>query len=131
VESAVVPEAREIELQGFRFEQPFARRVVDDENCEIRLAGDRTDGGELGAGEAGDVIGVRVRVRYAIEHGLLGRGGQLRGLAEQKRLAGQGAGVVIGALCGLQRRSASVAPLQGENEAPIELRLVRRSLFSS
>ena len=49
VERPEIAEAREIELQRFRFEQPALRRIVDDEMSEVRLAGDRAEAGELGA----------------------------------------------------------------------------------
>src|SRR6266849_6412523 len=47
VKGAVIAEARQIEFQRFRFEQPGLRRVIDDQQCKIRLAGDRAQAGEL------------------------------------------------------------------------------------
>jgi hypothetical protein len=41
VEGAMIAEAGEIELQGFRLNQPLGRYVVDDQMGKIRLSGDR------------------------------------------------------------------------------------------
>ena len=58
VKGPVIPEARQIELQRLRLEDPFVWRVVDDQMGEIGLAGDRADGREFRRGEARDVIRV-------------------------------------------------------------------------
>ncbi len=57
----------EVELQRFAFDQPVARHVVDDEMGEVGLARHRAERGELGRGEAGDVVRVGVRVGDALE----------------------------------------------------------------
>ena len=59
VEGAVVAERLQVELQRLRLDQPFVRHVVDDQDAEIRLAGHRADRGELGEGEAGEVLRAR------------------------------------------------------------------------
>ena len=51
VEGAMVAEARDIEFQRFRFQQPLARHIVDHQMREIRLAGDRAERGEFRRGE--------------------------------------------------------------------------------
>ena len=57
VEGAVVAEAVEVKLEAFRFHEPWAGNVVDDEDREIGLARDGTGGGEFRRRETGDVIG--------------------------------------------------------------------------
>src|SRR5829696_2028812 len=50
VEGAVIAKAGDIEFQRFGFQQPLARRVVDHEMREIRLASDRAYRGEFRCG---------------------------------------------------------------------------------
>ena len=80
VEGADVAEAAEIELERFRFDQPFSRHVVDHEVGEIGLTGDRAQRGEFRRGEARDVVGVGMRVGDAIEHRRFGEAGRRLGL---------------------------------------------------
>src|SRR5450432_1393810 len=82
MERAMIAKARDKKLQGFRFQQPLARHIVDDEMREIRLPGDRTERGEFRRGEAHHVIGVALRIGHAVEPGLLGRPGPFHGSAE-------------------------------------------------
>ena len=58
------------------------RHIVDHEMREIRLAGDRAQHGEFRRGEARDIVGVRMRVRHAVELCRIGRGGQRHRTAE-------------------------------------------------
>ena len=85
MEGAVVAEAVEVELQRLRLDQPAARHVVDHHDAEVGLAGDRADRGEFRKRETRDVIRVGLRVRHAVEHRLVGRGGQGARLSEQFR----------------------------------------------
>ena len=73
MERAMVAEAVQVELQRLRFDEPGTRHVVDHQDREIRLAGDRAERGEFRRGEAREVIRVRMRVRHAVELRLLGR----------------------------------------------------------
>ena len=73
VERPVVAEGGEEQLQRLRFNEPVLGRVVDDEVREIGLAGHRAQAGELGRGEAGDVVGIRVRIWHALERRLVRR----------------------------------------------------------
>ena len=82
VERAVVAEARDIEFQGFRLQQPLPRHIVDDEMREIRLAGDRAERGEFRRGEAHQVIGILLRIGHAVEFCLVGGVGPFHGAAE-------------------------------------------------
>ena len=82
VEGAVIPEAVEVELERLRLDQPAVGNVVDDQDRKIRVAGDRTQAGELGRREPGHIIRVRMRVRHAVETGLLRRFGNNARLAE-------------------------------------------------
>src|SRR5215469_1337114 len=52
VESAVVAETIEIELERFRLDEPTIGYVVDDQDGKIGLAGHRAQGRELGKREA-------------------------------------------------------------------------------
>src|SRR5947209_1729872 len=47
VKGAVVAKAGEVELERLRFDEPAAWDVVDHDDGEIRLTGDRTKRGEL------------------------------------------------------------------------------------
>jgi hypothetical protein len=80
VEGAVVAEAVHVELQGLGFDEPGTRHVIDHQNREVRLSGDRAERGEFRHGEAREVIRVRMRVRHPVE---------LRGF----RRIGEGAGM--------------------------------------
>ena len=80
----MVAERGEVELQRLRLHQPVARHVVDHQQCEVGLAGHRAQRGELRAGEAGDVVGIGVGVRHAVEQRLVRRGGQGDVAAELK-----------------------------------------------
>ena len=51
-----------IELERFRLDEPAVGHVVDHEMREVGLAGHRAERGELGRGEAGDVVRVGMRV---------------------------------------------------------------------
>jgi hypothetical protein len=83
VEGAVVAEGGEVELERLRLHQPGVGHVVDDEMREVGLAGDGAQARELGRREAGGVVRVGMRVRYAVEHGRIGARGDLGALAEQ------------------------------------------------
>src|SRR5262245_62178464 len=85
VKAADVAEAGEIELERFRLEEPFPRYIVDHQMREVGLTGDRAERGELGRGEARDVIGVGVRVGHTVELGLRRRGGEAAQSAEMLR----------------------------------------------
>ena len=65
MESAMISKRCEIEFWGFRFDEPCAGQIVDHEQREIRLAGDRTERGEFRRGEAGDVMCTRMRIGTA------------------------------------------------------------------
>src|SRR5262249_17095792 len=86
VEAAVVAEACEIKFERLRLEEPPARGVVDDEEREVRLPGDRAEHGELRRREARDVTGVRVRIGDAIERREVRRRRNARGPAEMLEL---------------------------------------------
>jgi len=86
MERRMIAEAVEKQLQGFRFDEKTIRHVVDDHDGEIRLPGYRAHGGEFWKRESRHIIGVRVGVRYAIEHGLSGRRGNLARLSEVDRV---------------------------------------------
>ena len=86
VEGAVIAEAVEIKLQRLRLDEPAARHVVDHHDAEVGLAGDRADRGEFRKREPRDVIRVGLRIRHAVEHRLVGRGGQGARLSEQFRV---------------------------------------------
>ncbi len=83
VESAVIAIAAEIELQRLRFDQPFHRRIIDDDMREIRLAGHRAQRGEFRRGEADEIGLARMRIGDEVELGLVGRSGQRRFLPEK------------------------------------------------
>src|SRR5262249_57875659 len=57
----------------FRFDQEGARHVVDDERGEVRLAGHRTYRRKFREREAGDIVGIGMRIGHAVEYGLVGR----------------------------------------------------------
>lgn len=78
VEGAVVAEGTEEEFEGFRFDEPIAGDVVDDEVGKVGLGSDGTERGELGAGEADAVGGPGVWIGDAFKGGFLGRGGKGR-----------------------------------------------------
>src|SRR6185437_16645856 len=67
MESAVIAEARDIELQGFRFQEPLARYIVDHHMREIRLPGNRTERREFRCGETHQIEGVALRIGNAVE----------------------------------------------------------------
>jgi hypothetical protein len=48
VKLALVAERPEVEFQRLGFNAPFVGRVLDLDGCEIGLAGERAEGGELG-----------------------------------------------------------------------------------
>ena len=75
VERAVIAEAVQIKLQRLGFHEPGLRHVVDNQRGEIRLPGDRAHHGEFREGEARHVIRIRMRIGHAVEHRLVGRGG--------------------------------------------------------
>src|SRR6516225_9661916 len=86
MESAMIAEAVEIKLQRFRFHEPAARRVIDNERREIWLAGNRTDHSKFRKGEPRDIIGVRMRVWHPVEHRIARRGGDADRTAKLGRL---------------------------------------------
>jgi len=55
VKGAVVAKGLQVELQRLRFDQPFVGNVVDHHHAEIRLAGNRAKGSELGEREPGNI----------------------------------------------------------------------------
>src|SRR5262249_54081531 len=83
---AVITEAIEIKLQRFRFYEPAAWCVIDDEGGEIRLAGNWANRREFRKSEARDIIAVGMRVRHPIEHRVARRGRDGRRAAELGRL---------------------------------------------
>src|SRR5262249_19563428 len=88
VEGADTTEAAEIELERLRLQQPFSRRVVDDEVCKIDVTGGRTERGEFRRSEARDIVGVGVGICDAIERRRLGRSGKTARLAEMTKRFG-------------------------------------------
>src|SRR5262249_45399828 len=74
MERAMITEAVEIKLQGFRFHEPAARHGIDDKRSEIRLAGNRANRSKFRKGEARDIIAVRMRVGHPVEHCIARRG---------------------------------------------------------
>src|SRR3546814_4837524 len=55
VEAAMVAVGRQEQLQRLALDQQRVRDVVDDQMREIRLPGDRAQGGEFRAGEANEI----------------------------------------------------------------------------
>ena len=47
MECAMVAKGMQVELQALALHQPLVRHIVNDDMCEIRLPGHRTDRGEL------------------------------------------------------------------------------------
>ena len=88
MESTVIAEGSEIELEGFAFDEEFVGDVIDDDIGEIGLAGDGTERSKFGAGEADEIVGSRVRVIGGFKDGFLGRGKIGRFMAEQLELLG-------------------------------------------
>src|SRR3954453_14132302 len=82
VEGTVIAEARDVEFQRLRLQQPLAGRVVDHQMCEIRLSRDRAERGEFRHGEAHQIIGASLGIRPAVELFLLGRIWPFHGAAE-------------------------------------------------
>jgi len=72
VESAVIAEAVEIELQRLRFDKETRRYVVNDQMGKIRLPGDRTQSGEFRRGKSRHIIRSGMRVCHAIKDSLVG-----------------------------------------------------------
>ena len=83
MKSAVIAEAAQIELQRFRLDEPFGRRVIDDEMGEIGLAGHRAKRREFGRGEPHEIGFARMRIWHDVEFGLVWRRGHSGFLAEQ------------------------------------------------
>src|SRR5262249_23262189 len=88
VESADVAEAAEIELERLRLQQPFSRRVVDDEVRKIGLAGDRAERGEFRRAETRDIVGVGIGICDAIKGRRLRRSGDTARPAEMTKRFG-------------------------------------------
>jgi len=74
VESAMVTETRDIEFEGFRFQKPLARHIVDHKMREIRLSGHRAKCGKFRHDEPHHVIGVGLRIGHAVKLRKLGAG---------------------------------------------------------
>src|SRR6516165_10514344 len=94
MESAVIAEAVEVKLERLGLDQEVSGHVIDHQMREIGLAGDRAETGELRRGEARHVVGIGMRVGYAVKHRLLGRGGQRGRASELQPLSGHGAYVL-------------------------------------
>ncbi len=82
MEGAVVAVGEHEQLQRLRFDHPLVGDIVDDEMGEIGLPGDGAEGGELGDGEADQVVEIRMWVGHPVEHGTGGIGRNLGGTAE-------------------------------------------------
>src|ERR1700746_1821343 len=82
----MITEAVEIKLQRFRFHEPAARHVIDDERGEVRLAGNGANRRKFRKGEARDIIAVRMRIGHPVEHRIAWRGGDRDRAAELRRL---------------------------------------------
>ena len=83
MEGAVIAEGGEVDFEGFAFDQPGFRQIVDDDVGEVGLAGEGAEGGEFGAGEADEVVCVGVGVGDTLQRGRLGGGGGGDVLAEE------------------------------------------------
>ena len=68
VEVSVVAETEEIEFQTLRFHHQFAGQVVDADLGEVRLSGDRAEGGKFRTVESHPVVVVRVAVLECFQH---------------------------------------------------------------
>ena len=81
VKARVVAEAAEKQLEAFRFDDGFARRIVDHQMCEIGLAGDRAQAGKLRRGKAHQIERVGTGIGNIVQHGRFRRCRQRTGLA--------------------------------------------------
>ena len=68
VETSVVAEAEEIELQALALDHPEVRDIGDAYLREVRLTGDRAQGREFGTVEAYPVVVVRMLVLKCFQH---------------------------------------------------------------
>src|SRR3546814_19710894 len=74
VEPRVTPKAGEEQLEALRFDDCRAGGVVDDEVCEIGLAGHRSAGGEFGSREQYELPASPRRTRHLYQAGCISRG---------------------------------------------------------
>src|SRR6478672_5895295 len=86
VEAAMIAESAQEQLQALALDDRLARRIVDHDMGEVRLAGHRAERGELGRGEAYQIKLAAPWVRHIIEHRLFGRSGERAWLTEMCRL---------------------------------------------
>src|SRR3954447_13158884 len=113
VEGTVIAEARDVEFERFRLQQPLAGGVVDHQMCEIRLSRYRAERGEFRHGETDQIIGASLRIEHAVEFRLLGRIRPFHGAAKL-----QSRGVVR--FAGFFRhQAASVAALLANRDAAV------------
>ena len=73
VESAMIAEARQEQLQRLGFDDGFVGRVIDHDMREIRLARNRAQRREFRDRETDQIIDVLMRVLDTLQHGLVGR----------------------------------------------------------
>ena len=67
VECPFVPVGPQVELERFKFDAQLIRDVFDNEMRKIRLAGERTDAGELRSVESDDIVAIGVRIGKRVE----------------------------------------------------------------
>jgi hypothetical protein len=88
----MVAEGVQVKLQRFAFDQPVARDIVDHDMGKVGLAGHRAERGELGSGKAHHGQAAGMAVGHALQHGLIGAGGQGGGRAQLGQAGGVGLG---------------------------------------
>src|SRR5262245_43233865 len=92
VKGAMVAEAVEIKLERLRFDKPAIRHVIDHQDGEVGLPGDRAERGEFREREARRIGSAGMRIGDAVERRLVGRGRKEAGLARLEWLASHRSG---------------------------------------
>ena len=90
VECAVIAEGCQVQLERLALDDPFVRHIVDDQMGEIRLARERAQRREFGAGETHQIDLAGVRVGHGLQHRLLGRRRNIGRLAKLGERVGFG-----------------------------------------